>query len=51
MWIIAVVGEAPRQCRWPGGHLMTSPAWNSTMGSPSHCVQRHPAVTISVRQM
>jgi hypothetical protein len=27
---------------------MTSPARISTMGSPSHCVQPQPAVTISV---
>src|SRR6266581_4044232 len=48
MWVIAVVGVAPCQCLCPGGHQMTSPARISTTGSPSHCVQPQPAVTISV---
>src|SRR3954447_21402889 len=48
MCVIAVVGVAPCQCLWFGGHQITSPARISTMGSPSHCVQPQPDVTISV---
>src|ERR1700760_3649545 len=45
MCVMAVVGDAPCQCLWPGGHQITSPARISTIGSPSHCVQPQPAVT------
>src|ERR1700738_3419723 len=48
MCVMAVVGVAPCQCLWPGGHQITSPARISTMGSPSHCVQPQPDVTIKV---
>src|SRR3954449_11730373 len=48
MCVIEVVGVAPCQCRCPGGHQITSPARISTIGSPSHWVQPHPEVTISV---
>src|SRR3982751_2825450 len=48
MWVIAVVGVAPCQCLWLGGHQITSPARISTMRSPSHWVQPQPAVTINV---
>src|SRR4051794_5074612 len=48
MCVRAVVGVAPCQCLWPGGHQMTSPARISTMGSHSHWVQPQPEVTIKV---
>src|SRR3954463_2948897 len=48
MCVIAVVGVAPCQCLWPGGHQITSPARISTLASPSHWVQPQPEVTISV---
>src|SRR3984957_178952 len=48
MWLMAVVGGAPCQCLWFGGHQTTSPARISTIGPPSHCVQPHPEVTSSV---
>src|SRR5439155_26581718 len=48
MCVIAVVGEAPCQCLWPGGHQITSPARISTIASPSHWVQPQPKVTIKV---
>src|SRR5512144_1670458 len=48
MWVMAVVGVAPCQCFKLGGHQMTSPARISTIGSPSHCVQPTPEVTIKV---
>src|SRR3954462_5163784 len=48
MWVMAVLGVAPCQCFWPGGHQITSPARISTIASPSHCVQPHPNVTMSV---
>src|SRR5262249_32837810 len=48
MCVMEVVGDAPCQCLWPGGHQMTSPARISTMASPSHCVQPQPAVTSRV---
>ena len=48
MWVIDVVGVAPCQCLWFGGHQMTSPARISTICSPAHCVHPHPAVTINV---
>ena len=48
MCVMAVVGVAPCQCFWPGGHHRTSPVRISTIGSPSHCVQPQPDVMISV---
>jgi hypothetical protein len=48
MCVIEVVGDAPCQCLWPGGHQITSPARISTMASPSHWVQPQPAVTSRV---
>src|SRR3954469_17696719 len=48
MWVMAVVGVAPCQCLWPGGHQTTSPARISTTLSPSHWVQPAPEVTIKV---
>jgi tryptophan halogenase len=48
MCVIDVVGDAPCQCLWPGGHQITSPARISTMSSPSHWVQPQPLVTMSV---
>src|SRR5208283_1040062 len=45
---IAVVAVAPCQCFLPGGHQTTSPGRISSLGSPQHCVQPHPEVTIKV---
>src|SRR5579884_2771008 len=45
---IAVVGVAPCQCLWFGGHQITSPARISTMDSPSHWVHPAPWVTMRV---
>src|SRR5580693_3202494 len=45
---IAVVAVAPCQCFLPGGHQTTSPGRISSLGSPQHCVQPHPEVTINV---
>src|SRR5579883_251675 len=45
---IPVLGVAPCQCLWFGGHQMTSPARISTIGSPSHWVQPKPDVTTRV---
>ncbi len=33
---MAVVGDAPCQCFFPGGHEMTSPGLILTGGSPQH---------------
>src|SRR6185312_8045293 len=44
----AVVDDAPCQCFLPGGQVITSPGRISSFGSPSHCVQPSPAVTIRV---
>src|SRR5579872_129375 len=48
MWLIAVVGAAPCQCFFPGGQVTTSPGRSSCLGSPQHCVQPRPDVTIRV---
>src|ERR1700733_1533785 len=48
MCVIAVFTVAPCQCFLPGGHQITSPGRISSLGSPQHCVQPHPAVTINV---
>src|SRR6202050_4878336 len=45
---IAVVAVPPCQCFLPGGHQTTSPGRISSLGSPQHCVQPHPEVTINV---
>jgi len=45
---IAVVAEAPCQCFFPGGQVTTSPGQVSCFGSPQHCVQPSPDVTIRV---
>src|SRR6266849_5656494 len=45
---IAVADVAPCQCFLPGGHQTTSPGRISSLGSPQHCVQPHPEVTINV---
>src|SRR4249919_2345715 len=48
MCVIDVAGVAPCQCRCPGGHQITSPAWISSTGPPSHCVHPQPAVTTRI---
>src|SRR6478609_8888319 len=48
MCVIAVVGDAPCQCLWPGGHQIASPGRISTISSPSHWVQPQPEMTIKV---
>src|SRR5438105_11031575 len=47
-WVIAVVGDAPCQCRLPGGIHTTSPGRISSTGPPSICTRPTPAVTMSV---
>ena len=48
MWVMAVVGVAPCQCRLWQGHQMMSPARISVLGPPSHWVQPTPSVTMRV---
>src|SRR5947207_5656261 len=48
MCVIAVLSVAPCQCFLPGGQVITSPGRISTFGSPQHCVQPRPEVTIKV---
>src|SRR4051812_25256562 len=43
-----VVGEAPCQCRFPGGIETTSPGRISSTGPPSICTRPMPVVTMSV---
>src|SRR5581483_3397959 len=45
---MAVLSVGPCQCFLQGGQVMTSPGRISSFGSPQHCVQPRPAVTISV---
>src|SRR5438309_6017602 len=47
-WVIALVGDAPCQCRLPGEIHTTSPGRISSMGPPSICTRPTPTVTISV---
>ena len=48
MCVMAVVGVAPCQCFFPGGHRITSPGWISSIGPPHSCTQPQPIVTIKV---